>query len=308
MPKVSVIVPAYNVAPWIEETLESVARQTFSDFECIIVDDKSTDSTCDIVKSWIKRDKRFRIIYRDVNGGLSAARNSGIDIAQGEYIALLDSDDMWHPTFLEKMLSLIEKNDAWIAYSRFAMFVDGTNIRKPLAWDNLFRTGNIWWDMLVMSEFHVCSWLGKIDVVRSAGPFDISLRSAQDRDFLLRLLAIVCEKDAKKVCGTDEELFFYRQRPSSTIYTKGKQTIRLEWDFMPRHLDHPGVPAAVRRRGYSFLAFKMGIISLNVKEYSQAFRWFGKAIFYDPLNINLLWLPLRKVYLKLAKNKFVTFK
>lgn len=168
MPKVSIIIPAYNVAPWIEETLESVARQTFGDFECIIVNDCATDNTLDVATSWIKKDKRFRIICRDINGGLSAARNTGIKNAIGEYISFLDSDDMWHPDFLKRMLELIEKDDAWLAYSHFAMFMDGTNARKPLAWDNLFRTGNIWWDMLVMSEFHICSCLGKADIVRAA--------------------------------------------------------------------------------------------------------------------------------------------
>ena len=150
---------------------------------------------------------------RDINGGLSAARNTGISVANGEYIALLDSDDMWHPIFLERMLGLIEAHGAWMAYSRFAMFMDGTNIRKPLIWDNIFRTGNIWWDMLVMSEFHICSWMGRADVVRAAGPFDESIRSVEDRDFLLRLLAMICEKHPEKICGTDEELFFTGSEP-----------------------------------------------------------------------------------------------
>lgn len=305
MPKVSIIIPAYNVAPWIEETLESVARQTFNDFECIIVDDCATDNTLDVVNSWIKKDNRFRVICRDVNGGLSAARNTGIKNAIGDYISFLDSDDIWHPDFLKRMLELIEKNDAWIAYSHFAMFMDGTNVRKPLAWDNLCRTGNIWWDMLVMSEFHICSWLGKAEIVRAAGFFDESIRAVEDRDFLLRLLAMVCEKNPEKVCGTDEELFFYRQRSSSLMHTKGREIINWEWKLMPQHLDHPGVPAAVRRRGYSFLAFKTGIICLNLKEYSQAFQWFCKAICYDSLNMNLIWLPLRKVWLKLKKKSQV---
>lgn len=99
MPKVSIIIPAYNVAPWIEETLESVARQTFGDFECIIVNDCATDNTLDVATSWIKKDKRFRIICRDINGGLSAARNTGIKYAIGDYISFLDSDDIWHPNF-----------------------------------------------------------------------------------------------------------------------------------------------------------------------------------------------------------------
>lgn len=307
MPKVSVIIPAYNVAQWIGETLISVSRQTFDDFECIIVDDKATDNTCDVVNNFIKNDSRFQLIRRQTNGGLSAARNTGIRAAKGDYIAFLDSDDMWHPNFLKRMLELIEKNDAWLAYCRFAMFMDGTNVRKPLAWDNLFRTGNIWWDMLIMPEFSICSCLGKTDMVRAAGPFDENIRSVEDRDFLLRLLAMICEKHPEKVRGTDEELFFYRQRASSLMHTRGREIIDWEWNLMPQHLNHAGIPDNIKQRAYSFLAFKMGIISLNIGEYVQAMKWFYRAVRYDPLNINLLWLPMRKVWLKLKKCDYIRF-
>lgn len=307
MPKVSVVIPAYNVAPWIVETIRSVERQTFTDFECLIVDDASTDATCDLLAPWLEKDPRFRLIRKEKNEGQGAARNDGTAVARGEYIAFLDSDDVWHPEFLSRLLSLIAANEAWLAYSKFALFLDGSNIRKPLAWDNLLRTGNIWWDMLMTTEFHLCSWLGRADIVRAAGPFDATMRAAQDRDFLLRLLAEVCRQHPEKICGTDEELFFYRQRAGSTIHTKGRRTIELEWGFMPRYLDDPGVPASVRRRGYSFLAFKMGIISLNIKEYRKAFSWCIRALCSDPLNINLYWLPLRKVLLRFRKKEQVTF-
>ena len=308
MPTISIVIPAYNVESWIGETLGSVAAQTFYDFECFIIDDMSTDSTCETVKCFVEKDKRFKLILRDKNEGQGACRNIGIHLSQGEYIAFLDSDDIWHPTFLERMMELVTVKGAWLAYSRFAMFYDGSNIRKPLAWDNLLRTKNIWWDMLLMTEFHLCSCLCKTELVRKSGGFDSGMRTAQDRDFLLRLLTMICEEHPEKVCGTEEELFFYRQRKSSTIHTRGSQAIAIEWNFMPRYLEHSGIPVAIRRRGYSFLAFKMGIISLNVKEYAQAVRWFGKSICYDPFNINLLWIPLRKMWLKLKKWNQVNFR
>lgn len=307
MPKVSIIIPAYNVAPWISETLRSVERQTVTDFECIIVDDASTDDTCTQITHWTHKDPRFQLIRKEANAGQGAARNDGIALAQGEYMAFLDSDDIWSPFFLEHLLQLMERHDAWLAYSRFAMFQDSTNERKPLAWDNVLRSHNIWWDMLLMTEFHLCSWLGRASVVRAVGGFDASMRAAQDRDFLLRLLAHICREHPEKVCGTEEELLFYRQRQGSTIRTRGRQTIELEWAFMPRYLDDPDVPASIRRRGYSYLAFKMGIISLNLKDYAQALRWFARAVRYDPLNINLLWLPLRKLWLRCKKAEYLTF-
>ena len=111
MPKVSVIIPAYNVAPWISETLRSVEQQTFTDFECIIIDDASTDETCNKIKECTQNDSRFQLVRHHINQGEGSSRNTGITLAQGEYIAFLDSDDVWNPFFLERLLQFIKKND-----------------------------------------------------------------------------------------------------------------------------------------------------------------------------------------------------
>ncbi len=93
MPVFSIIVPAYNVQDFIEEALESIARQSFADFEAIVVDDGSTDGTGDIAKKFCSTDTRFKYLHQR-NGGLSAARNSGTDVAIGTYIYYFDSDDV----------------------------------------------------------------------------------------------------------------------------------------------------------------------------------------------------------------------
>lgn len=142
MPKVSIIVPAYNVAPWVEETLNSVKKQTFNDFECIIVDDKSTDNTAHIVRRICDSDIRFKLVKNKYNYGVSVSRNIGMNMAKGEYISFLDADDLWHPEFISTMLNIIQEKQVWIAYSRFILFNDGTNIKKTLIWDNLLRTKN----------------------------------------------------------------------------------------------------------------------------------------------------------------------
>ena len=105
-PRITVITPAYNVAPYIGEAIDSVLAQTFSDFEYLIVDDGSTDQTVEEISRHSMTDARVRLIMAS-HGGSARARNLGIDEARGDFIAFLDGDDRWHPEFLGKQLALL---------------------------------------------------------------------------------------------------------------------------------------------------------------------------------------------------------
>ena len=109
LPRISVIIPVYNVAPYLREALDSVVRQTYRNLDVIIVDDGSTDGSDAICEEY-RSDPRVRVIHQE-NRGLSNARNRGLDLAGGEYIAFLDSDDAYDPEFAEKMLEAIENVD-----------------------------------------------------------------------------------------------------------------------------------------------------------------------------------------------------
>jgi glycosyltransferase involved in cell wall biosynthesis len=106
-PTVSIITPAYNASAFLSQTVASALAQTWCDFEVLIVDDGSSDDTLNIARSWERTDPRIRVFTRPHNGGPSAARNTAIAQARGEYFALLDSDDLWHPTFLENQLAVL---------------------------------------------------------------------------------------------------------------------------------------------------------------------------------------------------------
>src|ERR1700691_3917251 len=103
----SVVMPAYNVAPFIRESVESVLCQTFSNFELIVVDDGSTDGTSDQLSSLI--DPRLHIV-RQANSGSSSARNNGIRFASGQYIGFLDADDLWMPNKLEAHIRFLDEH------------------------------------------------------------------------------------------------------------------------------------------------------------------------------------------------------
>lgn len=120
-PLVSVIMPAFNAEASIAAAIESVQAQTISDFELIILDDCSTDHTCGIVERFASEDRRIRFYPGTQNIGVAAIRNKGIDLSRGAYIALLDSDDIWHPQKLEKQLDCLKANQADFCYTSYAL-------------------------------------------------------------------------------------------------------------------------------------------------------------------------------------------
>ena len=122
MAKVSVIIPAYACAPYIARTLESLQKQSFSDWEAIVVDDGSPDNVADVVAPYVERDSRIRFIHSS-NHGVSAARNIGVRESSGEFILPLDGDDIIAPKYIEECLKGFERfEDAAVVYSRWAFF------------------------------------------------------------------------------------------------------------------------------------------------------------------------------------------
>ena len=132
MPNVSVIIPTFNRAHFIEKSVSSVLSQTLKPAEVIVVDDGSNDKTWDILKNLgfslsEARKNTLRYIYKE-NGGVSSARNVGIELSSSEYLALLDSDDQWKPTKLEAQLSSLKKEN----FSHRVSHTDEIWIRKGI--------------------------------------------------------------------------------------------------------------------------------------------------------------------------------
>lgn len=120
---ISVIVPVFRVEAYLTECVESILNQSFRDFECILVDDGSPDGCPAMCDAFARQDSRVRVIHRK-NGGLSAARNTGLDAAKGEYITFVDSDDVLQPQFLEILLGLLERNHADLSLCGYQRFRD----------------------------------------------------------------------------------------------------------------------------------------------------------------------------------------
>tara|TARA_Y100000589_G_scaffold235069_1_gene222461 strand:+ start:1342 stop:2154 length:813 start_codon:yes stop_codon:yes gene_type:complete len=123
---VSIIVPFFNASKTIKSTLESILNQTFEQFECILIDDGSTDNSFSIVSGIISRDKRFKL-YQQSNNGVVSARNLGIKKSKGRFITFLDADDIWDPNFLRESLLVRKKSNKPIpithcSYIRFSFY------------------------------------------------------------------------------------------------------------------------------------------------------------------------------------------
>ena len=106
-PTVSIVMPAYNAEPYIQSAVSSVQAQTVSDWELIVVDDCSTDQTAEIIRMLANNDSRIHPLFNGRNCGVVASRNMALDACKGQYIALLDADDVWH---LEKLARQLKKN------------------------------------------------------------------------------------------------------------------------------------------------------------------------------------------------------
>ncbi len=125
---VSIIVPVYNAVKYIETTIDMVSRQTYKDWELILVDDASTDGSADLIEKLVaSQGKRVRLIRKNVNEGAAAARNTGIDASAGRYIAFLDADDVWMPDKLQKQITFMEKTGAAFSFHSYEFGDDKAN-------------------------------------------------------------------------------------------------------------------------------------------------------------------------------------
>lgn len=200
MCKASIIIPAYNAAHYIGQTIDSILLQTWKDFECIIIDDGSSDNTISVVQSY--KDSRIKVIAQGNSGGPAKPRNAGLAAAAGEYIFMFDSDDIMHPEKLAlSIAALDEHRDADILFSNFASIDEQGEIIKP----NFLQEYDSLWNLLegelkentavkitaarIYSALVRINFIGTSSVVlrksalSSSDLFDETLKNSDDRLF-----------------------------------------------------------------------------------------------------------------------------
>ena len=207
-PLVSVVVPCYNQAQYLSEALQSVLEQTYTNWECIIVNDGSPDETDKEAQKWCAADKRFSYLYKE-NGGLSSARNAGIAVSNGIYILPLDADDILHPEYLQKVVTVLNENEKLGIVSCKSYFF------KPSIATIIYELkpiGTYWRDLLYVNQLVATSLYRKI-CWEQAGGYDESMKNGfEDWEFWIRIT-----KKGWTYTIVDSFLFYYRKAKKSML-------------------------------------------------------------------------------------------
>ena len=185
---VSVVIPLYNKESYISQTLQSVMNQTYSNLECIIVDDGSTDKSVEITEKFISDNKLSWTLISQVNSGQTKARNLGIKQALGEYIAFLDSDDLWSADKIELQVEAIEKNSkAVMVLSSYAIFSEENSIPRVVRHKKSEKMNTRWLDMRGFGGGLESLGLLRRKTLYQVGLFDEALSTSSGLDLCLRL-------------------------------------------------------------------------------------------------------------------------
>lgn len=226
---VSVITPTYNCAKFIAETIESVQAQTYENWEMIIVDDCSTDDTKAIVDGYMEKDGRIKYHCLETNSGAAVARTKAMELAEGEYMAFCDSDDLWLPEKLERQLAFMEKtghaftctayeqiNEQSESLDRVIKTIEKTNYNRMLL-DCPVGNSTVMYNVGVMGKFQVPN-----------------IRKRNDDALWLQML-----KKEQYIWGMPDVLMRYRIR-SNSISSNKLKVIKYHW-ILYREIEHLSV-------------------------------------------------------------------
>lgn len=246
---VSIITPVYNAEKFIRETIESVQNQTYTNWEMLLINDCSTDSSAEIIKEKAVEDSRIKYIELDKNSGAAITRNTGISKAQGRYIAFLDSDDIWKSDKLDKQLALIKEKDIGFCFTSYRYVMqDGVPTNKVarapekidyngLLKNTIIGCSTVLIDREVMGDFRMTN-----------------VRRGQDTATWLQLL-----KRTEYAYGIYEDLVWYRVVDGSLSHNKWN-AIKRTWNTY-RNVEHLSLPKAM----YVFVFYAYNALKKRIK-------------------------------------------
>jgi len=289
MPRVSVIVPAYNAARYLRAAIESVRSQTYDDWELIIIDDGSTDDTRLVAQSYAAvLGMKLRYVYQP-NRGLPAARNTGIRQARGEFIAILDADDVWLPARLERGVALIDRSPRiGLVHSRIARIdANGAVICVPVFPPKRYLSGKIAIHILTRRGGMACpTVLFRKRCLDISGFFDEAMGATEDRDLWFRIA------EHFEVAFVDEVLAYSRVTPGS-MSSDPERMLKWQLFFVHKHYErhacgwvtlHKALGQIYREQG-DFL-FSSGRLTGSIGHYSR-------SLLYNPLALKNFYMLLR---------------
>ena len=231
---ISVILPIYNVEPYLEKCLKSILTNTYTDLEVICVNDGSTDGCLNLLSKWQAMDSRIVVINQD-NKGLAEARNRGLDAATGDFIAFVDPDDWIHPRYFESMIKCMNQNNADMVVCRSLKFNLGDEIEIDYSIESRFQR-------LSATQFYHGGYIRYMIWAKLLRRRDVErLRFAPEVRCMIDTLynlRIITSLKKPKVYETDSIMYYYLQRPGSLVrsHTYDEQIQIAEWYIKNRNI------------------------------------------------------------------------
>jgi glycosyltransferase involved in cell wall biosynthesis len=278
MPEVSVIIPTYNSAQFLDEALQSVFDQTFKDFEVIVIDDGSTDQTKQVLE---KYGDRIRYIFQE-NGGPAKARNRGIKESSGKYVAFLDADDVWLPLKLEKQVNTFRHHpELAMVFTEHSSFNEKGVFQTSLGKKKKLLNGDIARNIFLHSGVATPTVMVRKEVFSKIGLFEEELQMAEDDNMWIRIAANF------KVELIDESLVKRRVHPQSMTIDQRKlfESVKKNINFLDCR--YSGVKERIQKAiplKFSQVEFDQGYYYFERGDVASARKAFAKAIRYHMFN------------------------
>ena len=244
-PLVSVIMPCYNMVSYVSDSIKSVIAQTYPHWELLIVDDASTDETVNIIKSYAQADSRIKFAIKKQNSGISDTRNLCIQMAQGQFLAFLDADDIWHPEKLEKQLSFMMAKNIGFTYSTYDWIDEDGKVMNKF----INTIGNLDYKTYLRNTIIGCSTV-MVNKTITGDVIVPKFRTSEDTATWLDIL-----RKGLLAYAIDESLVSYRIRRKSASSNKIRASIDL-WKVYRQHEKLPFFKAIYYFSCYAFNAVK----------------------------------------------------
>lgn len=225
---VSIIIPVYNASRFLEETINSIQEQTYSNWEAIFIDDCSSDNSYNLIKKYQKEDKRIKLIKNKTNSGAAVSRNNGIDHAEGDYLCFLDADDKWHPEKLEKQINFMQELNCEFSFTGYQFANEKCNpngkivsVPNKINYQQALKNTTIW-TSTVMFDMNK---LSKEDIHMT------NIKRGQDTATWWKVL-----KKIQYAYGLNEVLSYYR-RTNNSLSANKLTALKRTWNLY-RNVEH----------------------------------------------------------------------
>lgn len=289
-PRVSIIVPAYNAAVYLPHAIDSVLAQTCSDWEIVIVDDGSSDDTRAIADTYRpKLGDKLQYIFQP-NRGVSAARNNGIRAARGEFIALLDADDVWLPHRLECGVDVLDSDPAvGLVHSRVARIDTKGAVTGQLKVQPKYLSGRIARNIYTRHAHLICtSVIFRKSCLDAAGWFDETMQTTEDRDLWFRIAL------RYEVGYINEVLAYYRLSPSSTT-TNLDRLLQGQLYFVAKHYRAGSATRREQLQALGNIYRELGDSLFRGGAIGKATASYLRAVVYNPLSLPNVYMLIRAI-------------